>query len=134
MDHFVEKVQDSSRYFAVRIVDGKSGRSTHVGIGFRERSDAFSFVSTLQDHTKFTRRQRQAQQMHDSDAKRYEAAAASAEAEGLKPGDVPVADLLGDLSIKEGQSITIKVGGIGGGSGKKKKAKKPSGGGGGGGG
>ena len=31
MDFFVEKVQDSSRYFAVRIVDGKNGRSTHVG-------------------------------------------------------------------------------------------------------
>ena len=46
MDFFVEKVQDSSRYFAVRIVDGKSGRSTHVGIGFRERNDTFSFVST----------------------------------------------------------------------------------------
>jgi len=44
----VEKVTDSSRYFALRISDGK-GRHAVVGLGFQEREQAFDFKVAMQD-------------------------------------------------------------------------------------
>eukprot|EP01083_Nonionella_stella_P018257 50939_1 len=36
IEHWVVPVVDSSRYFAVRIIDLKSGREAFIGVGFRE--------------------------------------------------------------------------------------------------
>ena len=47
----VEPVIDSSRYFVIRVADG-SGRYAYLGMGYRERNDAFEFNVTLQDHIK----------------------------------------------------------------------------------
>ncbi|KYR00304.1 hypothetical protein DLAC_03473 [Tieghemostelium lacteum] len=47
-DQSVEPVIDSSRYFVIRIIDGT--RHAFVGMGFTDRSDAFDFNATLQDH------------------------------------------------------------------------------------
>src|SRR3989338_4825891 len=47
----VQKVLDSSRYFAVRISDGQ-GRTVVIGVGFAERSAAFDFSASLQDQEK----------------------------------------------------------------------------------
>jgi hypothetical protein len=45
----VETVTDSSRYFVLRIEDGK-GHHQYIGMGFRERPDAYDFTATLADH------------------------------------------------------------------------------------
>lgn len=47
----VEKVLDSSRYFAIRISDG-SGKTAVIGLGFAERNTAFDFSASLQDQQK----------------------------------------------------------------------------------
>lgn len=43
-----DSVSDSSRYFVLRISDGK-GRKAYVGIGFNDRAHAFDFKVGLQD-------------------------------------------------------------------------------------
>ena len=122
----VEPVTDSSRYFVLRVVDS-TGRHAFLGMGFNERSDAFDFNITLQDHVK---------QLRNGIAS--EAAAA---APPLPPQDFT---LKGNLSISVGQSAkpraapralvsTAPAGGLGGfllpppsgtGGGKRAKAKK----------
>ena len=53
----VEPVSDSSRYFVLRVSDG-SGRHAYLGMGYRERSDAFEFNVTIQDHIKRLRNEK----------------------------------------------------------------------------
>lgn len=62
MKHWVEAVVDSSRYFAVRISDGK--REAHIGMGFRERDDASNFKMSLLEYENSIRRERKAEEMH----------------------------------------------------------------------
>jgi adaptin ear-binding coat-associated protein 1/2 len=47
MIHYVKPVADSSRYFAVRVMDEKSGREATLGLGFREREEAEDFTQCL---------------------------------------------------------------------------------------
>jgi len=44
----VEQTTDSSRYFVLRISDGK-GRNAIIGIGFNDRTQAFDFKVAVQD-------------------------------------------------------------------------------------
>ena len=39
MEHFVQAVGDSSRFFAVRVTDEKGGREAIIGLGFKEREE-----------------------------------------------------------------------------------------------
>jgi len=55
----VEPVTDSSRYFVLRIDDGK-GRHAFIGMGFQERGDAFDFNVALQDHKKYISQKKEA--------------------------------------------------------------------------
>ena len=70
---------DSSRYFVIKFLDpraaaavasksggsssNKSSRSTYLGVGFRERDQAFDFKNCLNDYTKFIDRMALAGQM-----------------------------------------------------------------------
>ncbi|KAI3700967.1 hypothetical protein L2E82_45608 [Cichorium intybus] len=52
--HPVEPVIDSSRYFVLRVEENIGGRLRHafIGIGFRERPQAYDFQAALHDHMK----------------------------------------------------------------------------------
>ncbi|KAH6605383.1 hypothetical protein Trco_007090 [Trichoderma cornu-damae] len=85
----VEPVVDSSRFFAVTVKDPQ-GRKAVLGIGFEERSDAFDLAVSLQE----ARRSLgwEAEQSHHP-----EKAKAKAETK--------------DYSLKEGETITVNLGG-----------------------
>ena len=61
MDHFVQPVGDSSRYFAVRVTDETGGREAVVGLGFREREEAADFSQCLINYYNAIVRERYAQ-------------------------------------------------------------------------
>lgn len=92
----VEQATDSSRFFAVRVV-GDGGRKATLGMGFEERSDAFDFNIALQDAAKALGL--------------VKPAAQSAAKRGAPAEPKPV-----DYSLKEGQTITVSIGGRGGSS------------------
>jgi hypothetical protein len=47
LEHYVEAVLDSTRYFVVRVTDEKAGREALIGLGFRERQEAGDFRAAL---------------------------------------------------------------------------------------
>lgn len=85
----VEQVSDSSRFFAIRVQDPQ-GRKATLGIGFEERAEAFDFSVSLQEAKKGLVAQdpREAQRR-------------AKKAEKSKQ----------DYSLKEGETITISLGG-----------------------
>ncbi|KAH0605542.1 uncharacterized protein H6S33_004764 [Morchella sextelata] len=89
--HCVEQVTDSSRFFAVRVVD--SGRKAMLGIGFEERSEAFDFGVSLQEV------RRHAEGVTGGGAKR-----------GKKTEETAAAEKKKDYSLKEGETINITIG------------------------
>ncbi|CAG8446392.1 10498_t:CDS:2 [Scutellospora calospora] len=101
----VEAVRDSSRYFVLRIENNDGpfrpplrsigatanllyGRRAFIGIGFQERSEAFDFQVTLQDHIKHLKAEKEATE--------------HAKVASLAPKK--------DYSLKEGQTISINLG------------------------
>lgn len=63
--HPVESVIDSSRYFVLRIEEKIDGRLRHafIGIGFRERNQAYDFQASLHDHMKYLDKKKTAEEM-----------------------------------------------------------------------
>jgi len=57
----VEQVSDSSRYFVLRVTDGQ-GHFASIGIGFKQRSEAFNFKVALQDFENQGTRQAKAEE------------------------------------------------------------------------
>jgi len=55
----VDPVTDSSRYFALRI-ENEHGKHAFIGIGFAERTEAFDFSASLQDHQRYVKQERDA--------------------------------------------------------------------------
>ncbi|KAH9287753.1 hypothetical protein KI387_031870 [Taxus chinensis] len=55
-DSSVESVLDSSRYFVLKIEDGR-GKHAFIGLGFSERNEAFDFNVALSDHEKYIKRE-----------------------------------------------------------------------------
>lgn len=87
----VESVTDSSRYFVLRIEDGK-GHHQYIGMGFRERPDAYDFTATISDHWKCVRREREANELSEQFAQN------------------PSAGPQLDLKLKEGEMLNIHIG------------------------
>mmetsp|Transcript_21551 Transcript_21551/g.50219 ORF Transcript_21551/g.50219 Transcript_21551/m.50219 type:complete len:343 (+) Transcript_21551:75-1103(+) len=86
-EKYVERVTDSSRYFVLKITNGQ--RHAFIGLGFEDRNDAFDFNCTLRDFkSTWVDRDKQVDE--------------------LPVPQVPSKD----LSLKEGQKITINLKGM----------------------
>ncbi|KAL2608794.1 hypothetical protein R1flu_027367 [Riccia fluitans] len=89
-DATVENVTDSSRYFVLRIDDGR-GKHAFIGLGFAERNEAFDFNVALSDHEKYAKREQ------EKDDESNSADSRNASTPAL------------DLRLKEGETIRINV-------------------------
>eukprot|EP01103_Thecamoeba_quadrilineata_P010647 TRINITY_DN2354_c0_g1_i2.p1 TRINITY_DN2354_c0_g1~~TRINITY_DN2354_c0_g1_i2.p1 ORF type:complete len:192 (-),score=12.08 TRINITY_DN2354_c0_g1_i2:26-601(-) len=65
----VEQVLDSSRYFVLKIEDGK-GNHAFIGLGYNVRNDAFDFNATLQDFQRRSELDKVAEQLAMESASR----------------------------------------------------------------
>lgn len=87
--HPVEPVIDSSRYFVLRVEENIGGRLRHafIGIGFRERTQAYDFQAALYDHMKYLNKKKTAEEMEQH----YQ-----------KTSSV-------DYSLKEGETLVLQI-------------------------
>ncbi|KAI5193651.1 DUF1681-domain-containing protein [Aureobasidium subglaciale] len=90
----VEQANDSSRFFAVRVV-GEGGMKATLGMGFEERPDAFDFSITLAEARKLLG---------------MEQNAAPGQAQAQQMGRKTVEEPKKDFSLKEGESIHVEIG------------------------
>ncbi|KAJ7565208.1 hypothetical protein O6H91_02G052700 [Diphasiastrum complanatum] len=86
----VEGVADSSRYFVLRIDDGR-GKHAFIGLGFTERNEAFDFNVALSDHEKYAKRTMHNDNFENEEAGRNDSASSL------------------DLRLKEGETLRINV-------------------------
>lgn len=86
-EKYVERVIDSSRYFVLKITNGE--RHAFIGLGFEDRNDAFDFNVTLSD---------------------FKSTWVDRDKEVEEPATLAPAK---DLSLREGQKITINLKGVG---------------------
>lgn len=103
----VEQALDSSRFFAVTVVG--EGRKAVLGMGFEERSEAFDFSIALQD----ARRVLGFEPGPNAAGPRGKAA--------RNPAEVPKRD----FSLKEGETISINLGGLKGRRERKEESRSP---------
>ncbi|KAL8055226.1 hypothetical protein ABFX02_04G043100 [Erythranthe guttata] len=96
----VESVLDSSRYFVLRIEDGR-GKYAFIGLGFNERNEAFDFNVALSDHEKYVKRE------GDKEVGSGGAAAGGGEAGG-EEGHIGIHPAV-HHRLKEGETIRINV-------------------------
>lgn len=87
--HPVEAVIDSSRYFVLRIEEDIDGRLRHafIGIGFRERTEAYDFQAALHDHMKYLDKKKTAEEMEQH----YQHSSSV------------------DYSLKEGETLVLQI-------------------------
>lgn len=97
----VQQALDSSRFFAIRVV-GDGGMKATLGVGFEERSDAFDFSITLAEARKVLGFERA-----------LAAAPGQAHVRGAASANPAVDEPKKDFSLKEGESITVNIGGRG---------------------
>mmetsp|Transcript_76353 Transcript_76353/g.223906 ORF Transcript_76353/g.223906 Transcript_76353/m.223906 type:complete len:370 (-) Transcript_76353:442-1551(-) len=85
-ENYVERAIDSSRYFVLKITNGQ--RHAFIGLGFEERNDAFDFNCTLSDFkSTWIDREKEVELPESQEPSK-------------------------DLSLKEGQKITISLKGM----------------------
>ncbi|KAF2248829.1 adaptin ear-binding coat-associated protein-like protein 1 [Trematosphaeria pertusa] len=93
----VEQALDSSRFFAVTVVG--EGRKAVLGMGFEERSEAFDFSIALQD----------ARRVLGFESNPNAPTTSSSRNRGTKK---PIDEPKRDFSLKEGETISINLGGL----------------------
>ncbi|KAH7685836.1 NECAP PHear domain-containing protein [Dioscorea alata] len=93
--HPVEPVIDSSRYFVLRVEEDIGGRKRHafIGIGFRERTEAYDFQAALYDHMKYLNKKKTAEEMEQH----FQTTSSV------------------DYSLKEGETLVLQIKNKGGG-------------------
>ena len=132
IEHWVEAVVDSSRYSVVRISDERTGREAHIGMGFRERTDAVNFRMSLQEYENALRRERRAEAMHEEyershpadgggsgsggDGGAADGSATPPGGDSLTPpssaGGPSALPAISKLTLKEGEKIHVKIKGV----------------------
>jgi hypothetical protein len=95
-ERIVEQALDSSRFFAITVVG--EGRKAVLGMGFEERSEAFDFSIALQDSRRVL-------------GFEVNPAGPAGPARGAK-AKVEVEEPKRDFSLKEGETISINLGGL----------------------
>jgi hypothetical protein len=99
----VEQALDSSRFFAVRVV-GEGGMKATLGIGYEERPEAFDFGVCLQDVRRVLG--------FDQDTQAGSSGAGKKGPPGRPNAPKPaVPEVKRDFSLKEGETITVNIGG-----------------------
>jgi hypothetical protein len=108
LEYWVDPVTDSSRYFAVRIKDSKTGREAFIGVGFRERSDATNFRMCLDDYIDSLKREEKAEQLR----RRFEESLTTKDGvdnEAVDEDDNMPSPPPSKLSLKEGEKLHINI-------------------------
>lgn len=103
----VEQALDSSRFFAVTVVG--EGRKAVLGMGFEERSEAFDFSIALQDARRVLGFEANPNAPPKSSSKK-----------------APVEEVKRDFSLKEGETISINLGGLKGRRERREESKSPA--------
>lgn len=88
----VEPALDSSRYFVLKIEDGR-GKHAFIGLGFAERNEAFDFNVALSDHEKHVMRESEKDSARES---------------GDAAGHIDIHPAV-NHRLKEGETIRINV-------------------------
>jgi len=133
IEHWVETVTDSSRYFVIRISDEKRNKEAHVGMGFRERNDSMNFKMSLQDYENTMKKEAMvisssnSSSRNDNDDKATSTDGSSGVGEepssGIQPSksedfsdmnnsstsNTPIEAAVSKLSLKEGEKIHINL-------------------------
>lgn len=103
----VEQAVDSSRFFALRVAD-PSGRTATLGVGFEERGEAIDFGIALQDARRALGWEKAPAAAGGLGGHR---AASGGARKNADEGDDTAARR--DFSLKEGEVITVDIGGRG---------------------
>ena len=107
LEQYCEAVVDSSRYFVLRIVDPRTGRAAHIGVGFRQREDASNFRLALQDYERSLQRERAAQQKQAENEKQQQQQQQQ-QGTGGEESETPELSM-SKLTLKEGEKIHINL-------------------------
>lgn len=54
-EQYVQRCIDSSRFYAVLLVNPKTGQKANIGLQFTERNDSFDFYGALEQYKKYLR-------------------------------------------------------------------------------
>uniref|UniRef100_A0A6V6WJJ5 NECAP PHear domain-containing protein n=1 Tax=Sundstroemia setigera TaxID=3005 RepID=A0A6V6WJJ5_9STRA len=103
MSHWTEPVTDSSRYFVLRIIDGRSKREAYIGIGFRERSDATSFRMGMDEYERSIKREIQ---LEETDLTAANNESETSQTDNVTSTSIPS---ISNLSLKDGEKIHINI-------------------------
>ncbi len=120
IEHWIETVTDSSRYFVIRISDEKRKKEAHVGMGFRERNDSMNFKMSLQDYENTMRKEAM---VGDEPTAEDSASSSSTDLQQSKSegglgldadtssdgGAIEATAAVSKLSLKEGEKIHINL-------------------------
>ncbi|GAA5979217.1 hypothetical protein JCM10908_002842 [Rhodotorula pacifica] len=107
-----EAVLDSSRYFVLTVVDATSGQKAYVGMGFPERTESFDFNVALQRVNALTNRtcpsadwsKRQNPPKLVPELPSSSSSSSTSSSASAQPSQ--------DFSLKAGETISIKLGGL----------------------
>ena len=103
LEYWVDPAVDTSRYFAIRIKDPRSGREAYVGMGFRERSDATNFRMCMDDYVESIKRENRAEELR----RQYEDGGGGGDSDDvLEAHSIPTTS---SLSLREGEKMHVNI-------------------------